>query len=72
MRIRKLPRVDWKIAKHSVSTTPKFLHCSKKIAQALPRFMQKVVALLKAGGNFELTKATARNFKQLAAPLGPA
>ena len=34
--------------------------------------MRTVVALLRAGGNFELTKATARNFKQLAALLGPA
>ena len=49
-----------------------FSTAAKKFAQALPRFMRKVVALLKAGGNFELTKATARNFKQLAAPLGPA
>jgi len=34
--------------------------------------MRTVEAVLKAGENFELTKATARNFKQLAALLGPA
>ena len=35
------------------------------------RFMRTVAALSKAGGNFKLTKATARKFKQLAALLGP-